>query len=84
MLSATGFMDPANQANFDGQFGSGNEGALKKFQSSRGLTADGVCGQNHLDESAQWHDTTRSSDVHLSLHRPTGNATNGCDIGARP
>jgi peptidoglycan hydrolase-like protein with peptidoglycan-binding domain len=44
MLSANGFMDPANQANFDGQFGSGNEGALKKFQSAKGLTVDGQCG----------------------------------------
>jgi len=45
MLSANGFMDPANQGNFDGQFGSGTEGALKKFQSAKGLTADGICGQ---------------------------------------
>jgi peptidoglycan hydrolase-like protein with peptidoglycan-binding domain len=44
MLSANGFMDPANQGNFDGQFGSGTEGALKKFQSARGLTMDGKCG----------------------------------------
>ena len=45
MLSANGFMDPANQGNFDGVFGSGTEGALKKFQSAKGLTADGICGQ---------------------------------------
>ena len=46
MLAATGHMDPANQANFDGQFGSGTESALKKFQSANGLGADGICGQN--------------------------------------
>lgn len=45
MLSANGFMDVNNQGNFDGQFGSGTEGALKKFQSAKGLTADGICGQ---------------------------------------
>ena len=45
MLSANGFMDPANQANFDGQFGVGTESALKKFQSAKGLSADGQCGQ---------------------------------------
>ena len=44
MLSANGFMDPANQGNFDGQFGSGTETALKKFQSAKGLPADGKCG----------------------------------------
>ena len=45
MLSANGYMDPANQGNFDGQFGSGTEGALKRFQAARGLTQDGQCGQ---------------------------------------
>ena len=45
MLGATGFMDPANQANFDGQFGSGTEGAVKRFQTAKGLGADGRCGQ---------------------------------------
>ena len=44
MLSANGFMDPANQGNFDGQFGSGTEGALKKFQTAKNLVADGKCG----------------------------------------
>ena len=46
MLAANGYMDPANQGNFDGQFGSGTESALKRFQSAKGLTADGICGQN--------------------------------------
>ena len=45
MLAANGYMDPANQGNFDSQFGSGTESALKRFQSARGLTADGICGQ---------------------------------------
>lgn len=45
MLAANGYMDPANQGNFDGQFGSGTESALKRFQSAKGLTADGQCGQ---------------------------------------
>jgi len=44
MLGANGFMDPANQGNFDGEFGSGTEGALKKFQSAKALTVDGKCG----------------------------------------
>ena len=46
MLAANGYMDPANQTNFDGQFGSGTESALKRFQSAKGLAADGICGQN--------------------------------------
>lgn len=46
MLSANGFMNASNQANFDGQFGSGTEQALKQFQTSRKLTADGMCGKN--------------------------------------
>jgi peptidoglycan hydrolase-like protein with peptidoglycan-binding domain len=45
MLSANGQMDPSNRANFDGVFGSGTESALKKFQTAKGLTADGQCGQ---------------------------------------
>lgn len=45
MLSANGKMDPSNQGNFDGQFGSGTETALKSFQTTKGLTADGKCGQ---------------------------------------
>ena len=45
MLAANGQMDPANQGNFDGQFGSGTEGALKKFQTAKKITADGKCGQ---------------------------------------
>ena len=44
LLAANGYMDPANQGNFDGQFGSGTEGALKNFQSAKGLTVDGKCG----------------------------------------
>ena len=46
MLAACGYMDPSNQANFDGVFGSGTESALKRFQSSKLLPADGKCGQN--------------------------------------
>jgi peptidoglycan hydrolase-like protein with peptidoglycan-binding domain len=45
MLSANKFMDPANQANFDGQFGSGTQTAVKEFQKARLLTVDGKCGQ---------------------------------------
>jgi peptidoglycan hydrolase-like protein with peptidoglycan-binding domain len=45
MLGANGAMNPANQANFDGVFGSGTETTLKNFQTARGLGADGQCGQ---------------------------------------
>jgi peptidoglycan hydrolase-like protein with peptidoglycan-binding domain len=44
MLSANGYMDPANQGNFDGIFGSGTESAVKKFQTAKGLSVDGKCG----------------------------------------
>lgn len=44
LLAATGAMDPANVSNYDGQFGSGTESALKKFQGWAGGVQDGVCG----------------------------------------
>ena len=43
LLAAAGFMDPANVANYDGQFGSGTEGALNRFKQSAGGAADGTC-----------------------------------------
>jgi peptidoglycan hydrolase-like protein with peptidoglycan-binding domain len=36
-------MNPANVSNYDGEFGSGTEGALNKFKVAAGGAADGVC-----------------------------------------
>jgi peptidoglycan hydrolase-like protein with peptidoglycan-binding domain len=44
LLAAAGFMQESNVANYDGQFGSGTETALKKFQGAAGGVQDGVCG----------------------------------------
>ena len=44
LLAADGNMNEANTANYDGQFGSGTESALKGFQSEAGGTPDGICG----------------------------------------
>jgi len=38
LLSANGFMDPANQSNFDGVWGNGTDGAKAKFDNAHGLT----------------------------------------------
>ena len=44
LLAAANFMAEGNTANYDGQFGSGTEGALKNFQAAAGGIPDGVCG----------------------------------------
>ena len=36
-------MDESNVSNYDGQFGSGTEGALNRFKQSAGGGADGTC-----------------------------------------
>jgi peptidoglycan hydrolase-like protein with peptidoglycan-binding domain len=43
LLAAAGFMDEGNVSNYDGQFGSGTEGALNRFKQAAGGGADGVC-----------------------------------------
>lgn len=44
LLAAAGFMDPANTSNYDGAFGSGTDGAVRRFQTAAGIVVDGVCG----------------------------------------
>ena len=46
MLYANGY----SPNGFDGDFGSGTFAALKKYQSAKGLTADGVAGPNTLNK----------------------------------
>jgi peptidoglycan hydrolase-like protein with peptidoglycan-binding domain len=43
LLAAAGFMDEGNVSNYDGQFGSGTEGARNRFKQSAGGAADGTC-----------------------------------------
>jgi len=38
LLAAAGYMNPANTANYDGQWGSGTDGAKAKFDNEHGLT----------------------------------------------
>lgn len=44
MMSANGYFDKNNAANFDGRFGDGTQKALMKFQGDHKLGADGQCG----------------------------------------
>ena len=43
LLCATGYMNEANPANYDGKFGSGTANALTKWQQAAGLQANGAC-----------------------------------------
>lgn len=46
LLSAAGFMNPANMSNFDAVWGSGTDGAKSRFDSAYGLGgSDTSCGQ---------------------------------------
>lgn len=37
LLSANGYMDPANEKNFDGVWGNGTDGAKQRFDHDHGL-----------------------------------------------
>ena len=43
LLAAAGYMDEKNVGNYDGQFGSGTEGALNRFKAAAGGGQDGTC-----------------------------------------
>lgn len=43
LLAAVGFMNEANVSNYDGNFGSGTEGALNRFKQAAGGFQDSIC-----------------------------------------
>ena len=78
--SANGFMDPANQANFDGQFGSGTEGALKNFQSAKGLDRRRYLRPEVLDGAS--HGLMRGPRSDLRWDRSSDRCRHRSDAGA--
>ena len=80
-LKALGF----NPGGSDGVFGSNTEAAVKKFQQSVHITADGICGPvtwNHIDEADQSEPLLRKGSEGLPVRRLEKRCTlAGFDMG---
>lgn len=59
----------------DGQFGAGTEAAVKQFQKTNGLTADGICGQKTWDKLQPYIRPLETPEEDTPADQPTGNVS---------